>query len=433
MSCTRPVIGFDAADLVVSNGAAVAFSGSLSTFTFVVTPAGQGPVTVALAAGVCTNVSGTPNSAAVPLSRTYDSLSPTVADVSSPTADGVYGPGAIVVIRVSFFEPVLVTGTPQLTLETGSADAVVNYSSGSGTATLTFQYTAAAGHTSPDLDYVGTGSLALNGGSIRDAAGNSAALTLPAPGTAHSLGANSALVVAAVGAPNGPFLARMEAAGVAQGRGWWDLTGSYVTSVAGHPLSLTLVEDSQGRITGTALIGGLDAGRKGLIDLSLPVKGSVKGSGGAVLLKLTIRGADSAGTVRVALSLPLTLDAEDRQLRGPASGSIRAVAGTTVVTDSLGLALPASMDGTWSLLFELRQGTRSIGGTATLMLPNGVQRLFAVNGRASGSMAVLRLTGHPTDPEAARVSIRTTIETIRGALTDLTVFSGKGYGQTVWW
>jgi hypothetical protein len=67
------------------------------------------------------------------------------------------------------------------------------------------------------------------------------------------------------------------------------------------------------------------------------------------------------------------------------------------------------------------------------MLPNGVQRLFAVNGRASGSMAVLRLTGHPTDPEAARVSIRTTIETIRGALTDLTVFSGKGYGQTVWW
>ena len=47
-----------------------------------------------------------------------------------------------------------VTGIPQITLETGSSDAVVDYSSGSGTNTLTFNYTVAAGHTSSDLDYV---------------------------------------------------------------------------------------------------------------------------------------------------------------------------------------------------------------------------------------------------------------------------------------
>ena len=53
----------------------------------------------------------------------------------------------------------------------------------------------AAGHTSADLDYVSTTSLALNGGTIKDAATNNATLTLAAPGAAGSLGANKALVI----------------------------------------------------------------------------------------------------------------------------------------------------------------------------------------------------------------------------------------------
>src|SRR5262249_38610086 len=102
----------------------------------------------------------------------------------SSTADGTYGVGAAIAVIVTFSKPVTVTGTPQLTLETGVTDAVVNYTSGSGTSTLTFSYTVAAGHTSPDLDYVSTTALALNGGSIRDAAPNNATLTLAAPGAA---------------------------------------------------------------------------------------------------------------------------------------------------------------------------------------------------------------------------------------------------------
>src|SRR5207237_1341221 len=87
------------------------------------------------------------------------------------------------------------TGTPQLTLETGTTDEVVNYASGSGSSTLTFTYTVAAGDTAADLGYVGTGSLALNGGTIRDGALNAATLTLASPGAAGSLGANKNLVV----------------------------------------------------------------------------------------------------------------------------------------------------------------------------------------------------------------------------------------------
>ena len=60
---------------------------------------------------------------------------------------------------------------------------MVNYASGSGTSTLTFNYTVAAGQNTTDLDYASTTALALNGGSIKDSAGDAATLTLPAPGT----------------------------------------------------------------------------------------------------------------------------------------------------------------------------------------------------------------------------------------------------------
>ena len=86
-------------------------------------------------------------------------------------------------------------GTPQLTLETGSSDAVVNYTSGSGGTTLPLIIQLPPVMSSSDLDYVGTSSLALNGGTINDAAGNAATLTLASPGASGSLGANKALVI----------------------------------------------------------------------------------------------------------------------------------------------------------------------------------------------------------------------------------------------
>ena len=51
--------------------------------------------------------------------------------------------------------------SPTLTLETGSSDVVVNYSSGTGSNILIFNYTVAAGHNSSDLEYVDTSSLDL--------------------------------------------------------------------------------------------------------------------------------------------------------------------------------------------------------------------------------------------------------------------------------
>ncbi|AQT59139.1 fibronectin type III domain-containing protein [Cellvibrio sp. PSBB023] len=124
-----------------------------------------------------------------------DGVAPTVTSVNSSTANGTYKIGDLVSVQVNFSEAVTVTGTPQLTLETGTTDQTINYTNGSGTSSLTFSYTVQAGDNSSDLDYVATSSLTLGGGTIRDAAGNDATLTLASPGAANSLGNNKALVI----------------------------------------------------------------------------------------------------------------------------------------------------------------------------------------------------------------------------------------------
>ena len=112
--------------------------------------------------------------------------------------DGTYIEGGIIDITVTFDEAVDVTvtgGIPTLTLETGDIDAVVDYTSGTGETGLVFRYTVAAGHNSDDLNYVSTGSLDPNGGTIRDAEGRNARLILPAITDTNSLGVSSAVIV----------------------------------------------------------------------------------------------------------------------------------------------------------------------------------------------------------------------------------------------
>ena len=68
--------------------------------------------------------------------------SPTVLSVTSTTANGSYKVGSpIIPIQVTFSEIVNVTGVPTIELETGTTDRLATYSSGTGTTTLTFNYT----------------------------------------------------------------------------------------------------------------------------------------------------------------------------------------------------------------------------------------------------------------------------------------------------
>ncbi|MBO6760223.1 MAG: hypothetical protein JJ909_04515, partial [Roseivirga sp.] len=107
---------------------------------------------------------------------------PTVLEVTSNADNGTYKIGDEINVYVQYSEEVLVTGTPQLTMETGTTDRTIDYVDRS-VSTLRFVYTVQAGDESADLDVTSSTALSLNGGTIKDNAGNNASLTVQQGGT----------------------------------------------------------------------------------------------------------------------------------------------------------------------------------------------------------------------------------------------------------
>jgi len=114
-----------------------------------------------------------------------DTTAPTVSSVSVP-ANGTYIAGQPLDFTVNFDEAMTVDssgGTPRIALTLNSGGTVyASYVSGSGTSALVFRYPVPAGDYY-DNDGITVGALGLNGGSLRDAAGNPATLTLNSVGS----------------------------------------------------------------------------------------------------------------------------------------------------------------------------------------------------------------------------------------------------------
>ncbi|MFO0879737.1 MAG: Ig-like domain-containing protein, partial [Gemmataceae bacterium] len=122
---------------------------------------------------------------------------PDLVAVSAGVRNGTYGIGAVIPIRITFDEAVVVEttgGIPTLKLNSGET---ARYVSGSGTNTLTFRYVVGVGRVSPRLDYTDDHALKLNGGTIHQARPTggviNADLTLPAPGRVGSIAAGQAI------------------------------------------------------------------------------------------------------------------------------------------------------------------------------------------------------------------------------------------------
>ncbi|WP_407158797.1 heparin lyase I family protein [Bradyrhizobium sp. STM 3557] len=122
----------------------------------------------AILTGAVTNPSGT---------LQIDTTTPTVSSVVASgtgvaSGSGDLGAGSVVTLTVNLSEAVTVAGgTPTLTLNDGGT---ATYAGGSGTNALTFSYTVAAGQNTADLTVTAVN---LNGATVKDGAGNSAALT----------------------------------------------------------------------------------------------------------------------------------------------------------------------------------------------------------------------------------------------------------------
>jgi len=138
------------------------------------------------------SVGVTAGSATTSFTLTNTGTAAVITNVTSTTANGSYTVGAMINVTVTFNKTVNVTGTPLLALNSGGT---ASFSSGSGSANLSFIYTVAAGQNSSRLDATSTSALSLNGGTIQDTSGTAAVLTLPTPGAAGSLGANKNIVI----------------------------------------------------------------------------------------------------------------------------------------------------------------------------------------------------------------------------------------------
>ncbi|WP_408036349.1 T9SS type A sorting domain-containing protein [Tenacibaculum aestuarii] len=107
-----------------------------------------------------------------------DAAAPAVTSVSVP-ANGNYLTSQNLDFTVNFDESVTVNttgGTPQIAITIGANTRQAVYLSGSGTSALVFRYTIQSGDS--DTDGIAVGTLAANGGTLKDAVSNDAVLTL---------------------------------------------------------------------------------------------------------------------------------------------------------------------------------------------------------------------------------------------------------------
>ena len=120
---------------------------------------------------------------------------PSILGVTSYNPDSTWIEGDRVFVVVQYDNPVYVTGTPKLQLETGATDQWISYTSGSGTNELVFTYDVQPQNTSLDLDYLSNSALILNGGTITSSTGKVASTTLPDPSDPKSLSDNKDLLI----------------------------------------------------------------------------------------------------------------------------------------------------------------------------------------------------------------------------------------------
>ncbi len=404
---------------------------------------------------------GAPGSLGANNAVVIDTAVPTVTNVTSSTGNGAYGIGAVISVQVTFSQKMIVTGTPQLTLETGAADAVVNYTSGSGGSTLTFLYTVAAGHASADLDYVSSAALALNGGTIVDGAGNPASLTLPPPGAAGSLGANKALVIDGTAptvvdvtssTPDGlygvgaaisvqvVFSKAVTVSGTPQltlatgvtnavvnyasGTGTSTLTFTYVVALGHSALELDYVSTMALALNGGTIVDG--AGNPASLTLAPPGAPGSLGAAKDLVISTTqadlgvtktngVTGVTAGGATTYTIVVTnlgpnavVGATVADAAPAGMTFGSWTCVAAT-------GSACPATGAGDVSAMVDLL-----VGGTATFTVP------AAISTTATGSLTNTVLVGPPagtTDPASANNSAADTdpVSAPHGLAADLSV------------
>ncbi|MDP2902113.1 MAG: DUF4347 domain-containing protein [Methylovulum sp.] len=239
-------------------------------------------------AGAVTNPAGT---------LFVDTVVPTINSVAITSATGIQNStvnaGDVISVSVTLNEAILVTGTPQLALNIGGSPVQASYASGGGSSTLVFTYTILAGQTDINGISIAANSLTLNGGTLKDAAGNPAMLT-------HALVADNAgyMVDTTVPVASTPDLDTASDKGASSTDNITNVATPTLTGTA-EAGSTVKIYDTNGTTvvgTGTANVGGNYS-----IVTSSPLTSGAH--------TLTAKATDAAGNVSaVSTGLSVTID-----------------------------------------------------------------------------------------------------------------------------
>jgi hypothetical protein len=185
-----------------------------------------------------TDTAGNVSAASTALTYVYDVTGPKVSAVAISAATGAQNStlnaGDVVSATVTMDSVTTVTGTPQLALNIGGTTVQASYASGSGSSALVFNYTVLAGQTDANGISVAANSLALNGGTMVDVAGNAATLT-------HTVVADNSGYLVDTAAPTVGVLAQSSSSSsFSNGYGMFDITFSEsVTGFDAADISVT--------------------------------------------------------------------------------------------------------------------------------------------------------------------------------------------------
>ncbi|HXK72156.1 MAG TPA: Ig-like domain-containing protein, partial [Clostridia bacterium] len=132
---SEAVTGLTASDITVANGAVSNFNTADNiTYTADIIPSAQGIVTVDVAAGVSADATGNVNTAATTLTRTYDSITPTVVISSATSSSTNVTP---IPVTITFSENVTGFTINDITVINGVAGGFVSLSGSVYTALIT--------------------------------------------------------------------------------------------------------------------------------------------------------------------------------------------------------------------------------------------------------------------------------------------------------
>lgn len=214
---SEPVAGFEASDIVVTNGSVRSLSGAGRTYTAEIAATQDGAWSLKIPAHIAFDSAGNGNKESSDLNRISDTTPPRIVRVTSPNADGFYKAGDILTIEVTLSEVTTISGSVRLLLQTERTQAFASYQGGSTTSVLTFEYTVVEGDNSPDLDYINEHALVLEGGSIVDQAQHPLDTTLPALGSLNSLAGLKSIIIDTL-APSTPVIVSPQAGATVSAR-----------------------------------------------------------------------------------------------------------------------------------------------------------------------------------------------------------------------